>query len=242
MIQFFEYGGSMRKEATNSDLIKCIDVLKDFFLFKGLDSEDIRKIIESDGTELKRFCNCETVYSPQNFSKSIGIVINGKCIVNKLKTDGSYLPLNELTTGSSFGILAVFSCEDEFPTVITVKGCTDILFLSDVLVKSIVNTYNEASLNVINFLCNRVRFLNKKISSFSADSADEKLVVYLLNKQKSLDSIEFTLNVSQVGKALNLGRASVYRAIRNLCQANLITYDNKKIIILDPNGLERFSK
>ena len=46
----------------------------------------------------------------------------------------------------------------------------------------------------------------------------------------------------KASEAISSGRASVYRALELLSEAGIISYENKKIILHDPEGLERISK
>ena len=99
----------------------------------------------------------------------------------------------------------------------------------------------DVSMNVIKFLAGRVSFLNKKIATLSNTSAEEKLSVFLLEQYRE-HGAEFSINCKKVSEALSLGRASLYRALKQLEDEGTIKYDTKKIYINDPKGLERNTK
>ena len=85
-------------------------------------------------------------------------------------------------------------------------------------------------------------FLNKKIATFSSDTVEQKFSNFLLNESKMQDCLSLSLNISKIATTLNVGRASLYRAIDSLSESKIIELENKKIIISDLEGLERISK
>ena len=98
------------------------------------------------------------------------------------------------------------------------------------------------SLNVIGFLTERITFLNDRIAAFSGVSVEEKLVNYILGLRKRYGSDEFEFNKKRSAEAISCGRASLYRAMDSLANAGYVSFDNKKVYILDQQGLERMSK
>ena len=94
-------------------------------------------------------------------------------------------------------------------------------------------------LNIIKFLAKKINFLNDKIAAFSGGKIEEKLAKYLLGLKKKYGSSKFDFNKKKSAEALNCGRASLYRAIDALEKGGFISLDNKKINIIDPEGLER---
>ena len=212
--------------------------LKKTFLFKNVEEEVIDVILRPIKVECKDYAKGDVIYSPDVFEKMIGFVIHGECLVSRQSGD-STVPLNTIRENDSFGITAVFSSRDSFPTVITAKSSCSILFLSEHSLRSIVKKNPQLSMNIIEFLTEKINFLNDKIAAFSGGSVEEKLASHILLLSKRNNSLEFDFNKKKSAEALNCGRASLYRAISALESAGYISLDNKKIIINDPEGLER---
>ena len=84
--------------------------------------------------------------------------------------------------------------------------------------------------------------MNDKVAAFSGGCVEEKLASYLLGLKRKYRSCEFDFNKKKSAEALNCGRASLYRAIASLETEGYISFENKKIHINDPEGLERISK
>ncbi len=215
--------------------------LKNVFLFNGL-SEDVKcEILAKLSYECKSYMRGEVIYSPTGFSKKIGFVLSGECVAMRAREEHSSVPLNTIGVGASFGIVAAFSKNDEFPTEIVAKKNTEILFISQDEISRLMEAHHEISMSIIEFLTEKIKFLNKKIATFSSDSVVEKLASYLLMKEERLGEV-FPFNCKAGAEAINSGRASLYRALTTLTNEKLIKLENKKIYIIDRIGLERKTK
>lgn len=233
----------MIKAASNIRTEKEIaEFLSGIFLFESIAENEIKSICDSHKFEIAEFEQNENIYSPTDFYKKIGFVMNGECAVEKQKSDGSTFPLNKLYKGDSFGILAAFSDSDDFPTVVKALKRTQIVFFDKETLLLLIKKYPEVALSIINFMSNRIDFLNKKIATFAADSVEEKFAFYLVSEAKQTGKLIFSPNLSKIAKTLNAGRASIYRAIDALGKLSLIKFENKKIYISDLDGLERITK
>ena len=100
----------------------------------------------------------------------------------------------------------------------------------------------QIAFNIITFMANRIGFLNGKISTFSADNVEQKLANYILSEYRSRADPVFDFNCKRASESINSGRASLYRAIDSLTKKNILKLENKKIFILDLEGLERILK
>jgi len=216
--------------------------LRKTFLFKGLNDTKFCQIAEKYESVQKIFSKGDLIFSPTDFESKIGFVVRGECVVSKKHSDGGYIPINSILPGASFGIMSVFSKQTEYPTYVFAKKTTTILFIDGNTLQSIIKAYPSVAINVITFLTDRIAFLNDKISTFSGNTVEEKLANYILSQYKRIGSLEFDFNKLQSAEAISAGRASLYRALEKFKDTNLITYDNKKIYILDLEGLERIIK
>ena len=88
-------------------------------------------------------------------------------------------------------------------------------------------------------MSNKIAFLNKKISTFTSDTVEDKLAKFILHEYRRLGTVEIPFNCQRAAISINAGRASLYRAIASLSEAKIVKLENKKIYILDLKGLER---
>ena len=215
--------------------------LKNTFLFKNISQEALDDLLKDFPMEEKSYSKGEIIYSPKDFEKKIGFVYCGECAISR-QTGGALVPLNVIKESDSFGIVAVFSSREDFPTVVTAKTACSVLFFTKDSVRSLIKRNAQISINVIEFLTAKIDFLNDKVAAFCGGCVEEKLASYLLGLKRKHGSLEFDFNKKKSAEALNCGRASLYRAIGALEAEGYISVSNKKIIITDPEGLERISK
>ena len=221
---------------------KLVPFLSELFLFKNTSFDVLNKIAAQYEFQIFEFESGENIYTPDDFSKKVGFVYSGECVVEKQKSDGDSVPLNLLRKNDSFGIMTVFSSSNKFPTSVKAKKQSRIVFIEGEVIVSLIKEYSEIALSVIEFMSSRIEFLNSKIATFSAGSVEEKLALYILREYENQSSDKIKLNLSKTAEILNAGRASIYRAINSLEELNLIKFENKKIYILDPTGLERITQ
>lgn len=218
------------------------DWVKKSFLFNGIGDNKRTQLLSIVNPEYIEYKKGEYIYSPNKFDKKIGFVVRGECLIQKNRTIGDPIPLNALSVGDSFGVVAVFTGCEEFPTnILATKDCI-IAYFSKENVVSLMNKNVAVSLNIIQFLASKVQFLNNKISSFSSDNVEQKVALYILNLYKDTQENTLKFNKKHAADLLNTGRTSLYRALSSLEDSGIIKIDNKNIIILDHNGLERKAK
>lgn len=218
---------------------EILDFFTGVFLFDSVKRETLVSIINDITPEIRDFSHKEIIYSPTDYEKKVGFIASGECSVEQIKADGKAVPLNLLRAGDCFGIMAVLSDEPEFPTRITAVKDTRVIFITKQKLLSILKKHPAVSMNLIYFLSRKITFLNKKISTFTSDSVEDKLACFLLQEYRRLGSTEIPFNCQRTAKVVNAGRASLYRAISALSESNTIKLQNKKIYILNPKGLER---
>ncbi|MBO7196919.1 MAG: Crp/Fnr family transcriptional regulator [Clostridia bacterium] len=180
------------------------------------------------------------IFSSETDEKKVGFVHSGRCEIQIPKEDGSKTVLNILAKGDSFGILSLYA--EDFPTQILATKNSEIIFFSAEQIAYFVNNYSQISSNLINFLANRIIFLNKKIATFSGNRVENRLAAFLLCESSRTGCSSFPFNRQKTAEEINAGRASVYRALDSLINEELIKLTDKQITILDREGLERISK
>ena len=222
----------------NEELINFISTS---FLFRDLSSDKADAILSTLNFSISEFKRGDLIFSPHEFEKKIGFVLEGECDVTQSHGDTS-VRLRSLTKGDTFGIIAIFSQNAEYPTTILARRTSKVLFLEKATVLSLVKRFPQVALNVITFLAERVGFLNSKISTFSAGTVEAKLASYILASYEQIGSSEIPFNKAKSAQAISVGRASLYRAISALSAEGLIRLDSKKIYIEDLEGLERIKK
>ena len=212
------------------------------FLFKNIDPGDIDKLASRLNIEYKDYKKNDDIYLPNAFENKMGFVVQGQCRVEKIRENGNHIPLNTLAPYDSFGVLAVFTGRDEFPTRIVAVTAAKIAYINKENLTNLMKESVQFSLNIIDFLSSRISFLCDKIYSFTGDNVEQKLAIYILDLYRKSGSADIKLNKKHAAESLNVGRTSLYRALAELESDDIIKITEKNIIICDPEGLERKTK
>ena len=200
--------------------------LKDnFFLFKNIQDEKIDYFLTFDGICEKKFSQGEIIQSCSTCD-TIGIITKGKAII---KSNVNGVIINKLGKNGIYGAAALFDKPTYSTVVQAVTDCQVIAIDKGFVEKCIIES-NVVSINYIEFLANKVSFLNKKINAYTAKSAENKLYTYLLQLPHSDNELELNIDMSTVAKMLGIGRATLYRAFEKLENSGAITKIDKKII------------
>ncbi len=213
--------------------------IKKIVLFRDLQAETLRALFLDPRAEALDFFAGETIYDQTRYRKSLGVVLSGKTEVQTGHADHTVI-LNQLTPPILFGAAGLFQEGEEYITRIVALEKTRILFIPQDLLTEVMRRDFKLVENYLVFLSQRIRFLNRKISSFTQPQAENKLARYLLDISAEQNSIFITLPVSlqDVAKILNLGRASLYRALDTLEESGYIQRRNKRITIQNQQALE----
>jgi CRP-like cAMP-binding protein len=213
---------------------------KETFLFRGVNEKTLDLLLKKN-FETCKYKKGEVIYSPEDYDRKIGFIYNGKCAVLRERHGAENVILNVLQRSESFGVLAAFSTE-EFPTSVRAMSDCEILFFTKSEIVNLITKSPEISLNLINFLADRIAFLNKRIATFTCSSASSKLASYILSEYARCGTDEITFNCKRAATVINTGRASVYRALDSLSADGAIVYDTKKITIKNIEMIERMLK
>ena len=205
------------------------------FPFRNIEQEDLDKIVKLLHCDEIIYERNEIVLSKDKFDSHIGFILSGECEVYKQRIKNKIL-IQTLKSQDSFGILTLFS-EEEFPTTIVAKKRSKILYIDKSSFLFVLNSFPVVAFNVMTFMAERIQFLNKKISTLSGATVEERVKQFLLIRSKEAGEL-FDFNASRVAESLNIGRASIYRALDKLIENDMIEIQNGKIFIKRQEALK----
>lgn len=212
------------------------EIIYSLKLFDGCDRENIDNIIISGG-EAKVFRAGETM-QPE-FSPSVGILLSGRGVIYS-SDKGRQTLLRFISPGSAVGVASLFAAE---PPATRIEACGDgkseMLFICRDAIEKLLEENQAFRINLIKFLADRVSFLNSKIDTVTAGSAERKLAIFIKNSPVSdSGTIELGMSRTALAHALDIGRASLYRAFESLEEAGIIKIDKSAITLISPNKLD----
>ncbi len=218
-------------------IIVTKDDLRNLFPFTGLCEDEFSEILGSIRFEVKSFSAGEVILDRHNGESALCFVLSGESEVERKRSANEIMPVKTIRKYESFGIISLFSNRKKYPTIVRAKTQSKILFISKDSFDLLLSRFSQVSLNVIRFLCNRIEYLNDSLSTFCAKSAEGRLAKkLLLLREEHGDLIHESM--TRLSNEIGIGRASLYRILVEFEKRGMIKTDTKKIIILDPEGLE----
>ena len=196
------------------------------FLFSGLEGDEMNRVLEmlpqaetiKRGTELFRF-------------GYVCILKEGNGKICRVAESGEKLTVRIATAGDVFGAVSVFgSWNDGWSTIIAVNDCQAV-YISEELLKKILTDFPKVALNYISYLTDRIRFLNRRLDTFSAGSTELKLYEYLVSSADEKGTVSLSFSMSELARRLKIGRTSLYRGLDSLEKGGFITREKSKISI-----------
>lgn len=217
-----------------------LELLKHTFLFSGVSPELVRRAAEDARCRIGVFQKGEVIYDRTHFRNSLGVLLRGSVEVHKGGEPGRGLMLSILEKGSLFGAAALFNETERYVTVLSAREFTRTAFFPQELISDLMHESFEIVNNYVRFLSGRIRFLNDRIEGLAAGNAAKKLAFFLaegLEQTRGTAEIRLNRSVTALAESLDLGRASLYRAFRELEEAGLIRQEGRNIFITDVEAL-----
>lgn len=200
-------------------------------LFRGSPPGVLTRILAVSDCTAAAYEKNEVVYDKTNFSRSLGIVLEGRLRVTKENADKRPIVMSTLQRGAMFGAAALFNSEPEYATKITAIEHSRVLFLPQRLIKRMIEREPEIAENYIRYLSERILFLNRKIYFLTAGTAEQRLAGFLLDNLAVGEFSEMPMAMHRLADALNMSRASLYRAFDELTASGAVSKQGKLVCI-----------
>ena len=200
-------------------------------LFRGSPRSVLMRILAVSDCTVGEYSKTDIVFSKTSFTRSLGIVLGGKLRVIKENADKRPIVMSTLQSGSMFGAAALFNSQGEYVTQITAIEHSRILFLPQRLIKRMIEREPEIAENYMRYLSERILFLNRKIYFLTAGTAEQRLASFLLDNLSEGEYSEMPMPMHRLADALNMSRASLYRAFDLLIESGAVSKQGKLVCI-----------
>ena len=213
-----------------------LKTLSTCFLFQNIDEILIEQLCSDNRCELLSYPRSAVIFNETHFRPCLGILLSGEVLVEKNTADGKRLNMSRLHPGECFGAAAMFQKRGRYASVLTAKRPTQVLFLPQAVITWAMQRSDTITENYITYLSGRIWFLSSRISALTAGTAQQKLAVYLLEQG------DMAISMTDLSQQLNIGRASLYRAVEELEAAGGIFRQGKNVCVKEEEALRGFLK
>lgn len=198
------------------------------FLFRGV-SETLLHLLLSELDEPQCFHKGETVYRPSAFCHALALVLEGELRAVSDVDGQRRAILNTLSAGDICGAAAVFGEGESFVTEVYATQESAVVFIPQQQLSAWFARYPQLAENYICFLTDRIRFLNRRIMTYTGGQADERLWHFLCERADADGTVRFSGSLCDLAKALDVGRSSLYRSLDRLEAAGRLVRSGKQL-------------
>lgn len=208
-----------------------VNLLKSLPLFAGTDEKRLSETVSA--SLIREYAKGDEITSSR---PSLYVIIRGSVRVYRTES-GQRVLLNTIKEGGVFGAAQLFCKEAAFSSVKAACACTCVQIPGDAVTRLLEND-PAFTLNYVSFLSDRIRFLNKKIASFTAGGGEKTLAAYLLSMPGDDGRVRINQSMSSLAQSLNLSRPTLYRALISLQKQGIIEKSGKDVIIISEEKLK----
>lgn len=208
------------------------DFLKTIELFNHLDENEIAAIISRIKT--KTVQKHTQMIIAGDSSSTLYIIKEGSVNVIARNEEGKEIILSTLKTGDIFGELSLFDDKPRSAGIVSLENCV-LLVLHKADFLELLNQSPKMALQVIKYLCQRIRFTNNIAQNLVFMDVYERLKNFLYDMaMPTLDGkLATTKPMSQIEIAAHIGsgREIISRILSELVEGGYITIEKKIITI-----------
>jgi CRP-like cAMP-binding protein len=206
-----------------------MNFIKNIFLLNGLNQAEKAEIISGFSSTVK-YKKGDIIYSADDFPNAIGYVVKGKAAA--VTNNQNNIHMRTFEAGTCFGVASIFGGDNYYVSTITAKTDIEILFITENELKEIFLKFPKTATNYIEFLSNKIRFLNTKLSVISCNNADDTVLKYLSTVCDSEGNAANLKSMTLLAKTLGLSRATLYRSLESLEKSGIILRENNSIKVI----------
>ena len=206
-------------------------------LFGGLPEEQLDAIVKI--AVEKKFGKNEAIFFEGDPGNGFYMVAEGKVKIFKMSFAGKEQILHIFGPGEPFGEVPVFHGQPFPASAETLVKSTLIFFPREKFI-ALVHENPSLALNMLAVLSMRLRRFVTQIENLSLKEVPARIagyLLYLLEEQKSDDSVELEISKGQLASLLGTIPETLSRIFAKMSDEGLIAVDGKKIRILDRKAL-----
>ncbi len=215
------------------------DIILSQKLFEDCPQEEIEKLIIDSGKTIA-FRSGESM---ETEDRTVGILLSGRGVIYSSDA-GRQTLLRFISPGDAVGVAGLFADKSPDTRIYACgDGKSEMFFIGRTAFEELMNEETDGRFrtNLIKFLSDRVTFLNSRIDCVTGGSAERRLALFLKNSSaNNRGDVEIGMSMTALAHALDIGRASLYRAFDALVQEGVITRDGKSIKIISPESLDNY--
>lgn len=213
-------------------------------VFSGLGEAELTRVAEV--AVPRRFAAGEVVFREGDASDTCYIVKSGRARAVREHADGRSLTLAHFGPGDIFGELAMFDDERRSATVETVENTEAIAILGGDM-RRLLRQHPDISVKLLAALGRRLRETNERLARQSFQTVQSRVAAVLAQLVETARAegagerdVLIAQTQAELARLAGSSRESASRFLAVLERAGIITQGRGKLVVHDPEALERY--
>ena len=205
--------------------LSCVDkqLICNCPLFSGLDDFIMQEILSLG--QLSLYAKGDNI----NCAQTICVILSGRACIERIVNDAHTVVFDYASAGRAIGPAQIFMENTALSQPFALSSLRAFQLTKE-QVAALLKKHMSFQKKYIQFLSERISFLTSKIVSLTGSSVEDKLLYYI--QENADDTGKLTIrSFTELAALLNIGRASLYRAIDSLTQTNVVVVDKHTFFI-----------
>ena len=214
---------------------EILSVLQTAPLFANVEQDVLARILKERGATFKESAPGELLRTDS--APALGVLLKGRASILSASEEKELI-LRDLARGEIFDAASLFLKDPPPLSRIVAKTPCTTLFLDVETIRRLMSESPAFLDAYLSFLADRVQFLNAKIRCYTAGSAERRVALFLADGEG--ETYTHTVSLCALSRLLDIGRASLYRALEKLESESLITHNGRQITVISKTKLLKY--
>lgn len=206
-------------------------------LFSGISDEDIQEMLVCFQSFQKNYKEKETISIHDSFGDYIGLLLEGRISINRIRMDGSLDMLEYIDGTGIFGDAFTFGSQEDAILVLCEQDCRVLFIEKRHITKRCPNAclhHSKLVENLMQLMADKVARLTEKVDILSHRSIRGKLLCYFRILSARTGSSVFPLPFSLMALAnfLCVDRSAMMRELKKMKEEGLVEWNGKQMRLL----------
>ena len=207
-------------------------------LFKGLNDDDICRLIESVPHKARKFRSGSMIAQSGDLVNSLIIVVNGIVKGEMVDYAGRVIKIEDIPAPGSLASAFIFGSRNRFPVNVLALSDGELLMIEKADFLELMMKNNIILANFLDMISNRSQFLSEKIKFLNFKTIKGKLAHFVLQKAgREGTSVNLGMTQNDIADFFGVARPSVSRALGEMEEDGLILAKGKNLRIIDRKRL-----
>lgn len=222
----------------------AVELLRRVPVFESLSAEELERVAQV--AVPRRFAAGQVVFYEGDESDTCYVVRSGRARATRRHTDGRTIALATFGPGDIFGELAMFDCERRSATVEAVQD-TDALAILGADMRRLLREHPDISVKLLAALGRRLREANERLVRQSFQTVQSRVATVLaqlaagaIAQGSAPQDVRIVSTQAELAQLAGSSRESTSRFLAVLERAGIITQGRGRLVIHDPEALQRY--